>query len=83
MLGIQRNSAQLSFLHHTSISFLICRHKPRRAFLRAIAAALIATSGVAQAQQKFSSKPIRIVGPAAGNAADTVARMIGPKMSET
>lgn len=43
----------------------------------------MATSGVVLAQQKFPTKPIRLVGPAAGNAADTVARMIGPKMSET
>ena len=83
MVGFQRNSAQLSFLHYRSIPFLLCPNQPRRAFSRVVAAALIATSGIAQAQQKFPGKPIRLVGPAAGNAADTVARMIGPKMSET
>ena len=45
-------------------------------------AALLAMPASAQGQQNFPSKPIRIVVPAAGNAADTVARMIGPKMSE-
>ncbi len=44
---------------------------------------IIATSGVAQAQQQFPAKPIRLVVPAAGNAADIVARMIGTRMSET
>ena len=83
MVGFQRNSAQLSFLYYRSILFLACRNQPRRAFARVVAAALMATSFVAQAQQKFPGKPIRLVGPAAGNAADTVARMIGPKMSET
>ena len=83
MAGFQRNSAQFSFLHYRSIPFLVCRNRPRRAVTRIVAAALIAASGTAQAQQKFPGKPIRLVGPAAGNAADTVARMIGPKMSET
>ncbi len=46
-------------------------------------AALITMPGAAHGQQNFPSKPIRIVVPAAGNAADTIARMIGPKMSET
>lgn len=38
--------------------------------------------GAAKGQQQFPNKPIRIVVPAAGNAADTVARMLGPKMSD-
>jgi tripartite-type tricarboxylate transporter receptor subunit TctC len=46
-------------------------------------AVLMAVPGAAQGQQNFPSKPIRLVVPAAGNAADTVARMIGPKMSDT
>ena len=87
MVGFQRNSALLSslsyFLRYRSIPFLVCRHQPRWAFSRVVAVALIATSGVVQAQQKFPGKPIRLVGPAAGNAADTVARMMAPKMSET
>ena len=83
MVGFQRNSAPLSFLHYRPVPFLLCPNQPRRAFSRVVAAALIATSGIAQAQQKFPGKPIRLVGPAAGNAADTLARMIGPKMSET
>jgi len=44
--------------------------------------ALLAIPATAQGQHNFPSKPIRIVVPAPGNAADTVARMIGPKMSE-
>ena len=83
MTGFQRNSALLSFLHYRSIPFLVCRNQPRRAFSQIVAAGLIATSGVAQAQQKFPGKPIRLVAPAAGNAADIVARLIGPKMSGT
>ena len=83
MVGFRRNSVQLSFLYYRYILFLACRNQPRRAFARVVAAALLATSCVAQAQQKFPGKPIRLVGPAAGNAADTVARIIGPKMSET
>jgi tripartite-type tricarboxylate transporter receptor subunit TctC len=40
--------------------------------------------GLAQAQQKFPTKPIRLlVGLPAGSQADTVARMIGAKMSES
>lgn len=83
MIGFQRKSARLSLLYCRSIPFLDYLNHTRQTFLRGVAAALIATSGVAQAQQKFPSKPIRLVGPAAGNAADTLARMIGPRMSET
>lgn len=83
MVGFRLNSAQLPLLHYRSTPFLACQHQARRACSWFVAAALIAMSSVAQGQQKFPGKPIRLVGPAAGNAADTVARMIGPKMSET
>jgi len=46
--------------------------------------ALAAAPGFAQAQQKFPSKPVRIVVPnPAGSQGDTLARMIGLKMSES
>jgi tripartite-type tricarboxylate transporter receptor subunit TctC len=45
--------------------------------------AITATSGFAQAQQKFPTKPIRIVtGLAPGGTTDTLARITGQKMSE-
>ena len=53
------------------------------AFASAIAAglAIIATPSLAQAQQKFPSKPVRIVVPfSAGSATDITARMIGPRL---
>jgi len=41
------------------------------------------TMDVAQAQQKFPTKPVRMIVPAtAGNPSDNVARIIGPKLSE-
>jgi tripartite-type tricarboxylate transporter receptor subunit TctC len=55
------------------------------AFASAIAAGLasIATPIFAQAQQKFPSKPVRIVVPfSAGSATDISARMIGPRLGE-
>ncbi len=55
------------------------------AFASAIAAGLasIATPNLAQAQQKFPSKPVRIVVPfSAGSATDISARMIGPRLGE-
>lgn len=54
-------------------------------FLIVIATGLTvpALPGLAQAQQKFPTKPIRFVVPAAGNQADILARTIGPKMSES
>ena len=46
--------------------------------------AVTAVPGVAQAQQNFPTKPVRFVVPsAAGGPPDTVARLIGPKMSES
>ena len=45
--------------------------------------AIAAAPGFAQAQQKFPSKPVRIVVPnPAGSQGDTLARMIGQKLSE-
>jgi tripartite-type tricarboxylate transporter receptor subunit TctC len=43
----------------------------------------VASPGLAQAQQKFPTKPIRLaVGIAVGSQADTLVRMIGQKLSE-
>ena len=43
-----------------------------------------ATPGVAQPQQKFPTKPIRlVVGLSPGGTLDTLARITGQKMSET
>jgi tripartite-type tricarboxylate transporter receptor subunit TctC len=59
-------------------------HQPRRAFSILVAAALAAMPGVLQAQQKFPSKPIRIVVPfSPGGGTDTLARIIAQKMSES
>ena len=81
MVGFQRKSAQLSFLDDRSILFLACRNQPRRAFARVVAAALMATSFVAQAQQKFPTKPVRIVvGFTAGSATDILSREIAVKI---
>lgn len=45
--------------------------------------AAIALPSLAQAQQKFPIKPIRlVVAGSAGSQTDILARMIGPKMSE-
>ena len=50
----------------------------------ATAVAVTAASGPAHAQQQFPTKPIRlVVGYTAGGQPDTLARMIGQKMSES
>ena len=50
----------------------------------AVGVAVAAPPSLAQMQQKFPIKPVRIVMPsAAGGPPDTVARLIGPKMSES
>jgi tripartite-type tricarboxylate transporter receptor subunit TctC len=55
------------------------RHRIRRSLL---ALPLLALAVPAWAQGSYPSKPIRIVAPfAAGGAADTVARIVGPKLS--
>lgn len=82
MVGFRRSSIQLSFLYNRSLPSLVYRRQPRCAFSWVVAATLVSTPAVAQVQQQYPAKPIRLVVPAAGNAADTVARLIGPKMSE-
>lgn len=55
------------------------KHRIRRSLL---ALPLLALAAPAWAQGSYPSKPIRIVAPfAAGGAADTVARIVGPKLS--
>ena len=57
----------------------------RRAFTVGVAAAAICVAApiAAQAQQKFPSKPVRIVvGFSPGSTTDITARMVGPKLSE-
>src|SRR5688572_31446047 len=57
--------------------------QPLRALLMLVVAAVAVMSGVAKAQQKFPTKPIRFVvpfSPAGGT--DSLARIIGQKMSE-
>jgi tripartite-type tricarboxylate transporter receptor subunit TctC len=50
---------------------------------RLIAAAVAAVvTSVAQAQEVYPSKPVRIVSPAAGGGSDFVARLIAPRLSE-
>ena len=50
----------------------------------ALAFALSFTTGGAHAQDKYPSKPIRLVSPfAPGGGTDTLARIIGPQVSET
>jgi tripartite-type tricarboxylate transporter receptor subunit TctC len=55
---------------------------PWQAFLYVAGAILWAVPNFACAQQKFPAKPVRLVGPAAGNIADTVSRTIGPRLAE-
>jgi len=57
---------------------------PSRMLVRALlAATLVATTGASLAQQAFPNRPIRLITPyAAGSSPDTIARMIGPKMTE-
>lgn len=85
MVDFRRNSTQLSFLHNRPNSCLVCLNRVRGAFSLIIAAALVvAVPDLAQAQQKFPSKPIRVViAVPAGSQTDAIARMIGQKMSES
>ncbi len=46
-------------------------------------AATVFIAGMAHAQQKFPTKPVRIVTVGAGSQNDLLARMIGPKLSES
>src|SRR5688572_26767677 len=58
--------------------------KPLGAFSMLVAAALAAVPGIAQAQQKFPTKPVRLVVPfSPGGGTDTLSRIIGQKMSES
>ncbi len=58
-------------------------HSVTLAFVIAAGLALVAAPGFAQAPPKFPAKPVRLlVGQPAGSQADTVARMIGAKLSE-
>jgi tripartite-type tricarboxylate transporter receptor subunit TctC len=59
--------------------------RPQRTLATGVAAIAVclAAPAVAQAQQKFPSKPVRlVVGFSPGSTTDITARMIGPKLSE-
>lgn len=61
-------------------------HTLQRAMITTVVASgmvVTAATGIAWAQQKYPTKPVRIVVPfSAGAGTDIVARLIGPKMSE-
>lgn len=82
MVGFKRCLPRPIFLRHTSIPILRCRNQPLALSL-VVAAVFVVMPSLAQAQQKFPNKPIRFVNPAAGNMADTLARMLGPKVTES
>lgn len=54
----------------------------QHALIRGVAVMMATLPLLVAAQQKFPSKPVRLVVPASGNTADVVARIIGPKLSE-
>ena len=48
-----------------------------------VAAFVVAAPGIAQAQQNYPNRPVRlVVGFSAGSATDITARMVGPRLSE-
>ena len=83
MTIIGRHALRLSFPRQRPVPDLFRGHQPLPAFALLVFAALVAMPCLSQTQPKFPRKPIRIVGPATGNTADVVARMIGPKLSES
>jgi tripartite-type tricarboxylate transporter receptor subunit TctC len=83
MHGIQR-SLLLSDSRNALFRFVIGRHLPRRAFVHCIAVCVMFLAPIALAQQKYPSKPIRVVVVGtAGSTTDILARVIGNKMSES
>lgn len=60
------------------------RHAPVLRYLTLLIITFAVASGNAIAQSKFPSKPIRLlVASSAASQPDTIARMIGQKMTET
>jgi tripartite-type tricarboxylate transporter receptor subunit TctC len=84
MVCLQRNSPRLPLLPHGAVQRLARSFQPLRAFSLLVAAALMTLPGFALAQQKFPSKPVRlVVAFTQGGTTDILARMITPAMSET
>ena len=66
-----------------TLGFRVGMSQSLRAFSMLVVVALVTMTGVAQAQQKFPTKPIRFIVPfSPGGGTDTLARIIAQKMSE-
>ena len=82
MASCGRHAPWLRFQRQRPVPCVFRAYQSLPALVGLAFAALVAVPALAQTQPAFPRKPIRVVGPAAGNTADVVARMIGPKLSE-
>ncbi len=83
MAYLQRNCRCLAFPRRKALHCLAGIKQSSDALSLLLAVVLMALPGFALAQQKFPTKPIRIVVPfSAGGGTDTMARVIAQKMSE-